>query len=197
MSLTREQVVEAALEVLDAKGLDGLSMRAVADRLDVQHNTIRWHAQSKAQLLVLMSDQLLDGCCDGPLPEGWRDRVEVLATRRRGALLSHRDGARMVAGITTTEPHTLRYAERMLEALLAGGLAQRDAAWTHLCIFYMTLGLTQEEQADDSGTLVAGSIDLGEYPVLESTREDLNSGSFDERFKFGLDGLLDGVAART
>ncbi|ANZ13749.1 Tetracyclin repressor, C-terminal all-alpha domain [Streptomyces noursei ATCC 11455] len=66
-----------------------------------------------------------------PLPEAFPDRLKELSRRSRAALLSHRDAARMVAGVCVAEPHTLRYADTVIATLLAAGHSHRTAAWTH------------------------------------------------------------------
>lgn len=60
MPLTREQVRDEALRLSDEKGLDGLSLRALAGRLGVQAPTLYWHVANKAALLDALSDAIMD-----------------------------------------------------------------------------------------------------------------------------------------
>ncbi|MFJ4923611.1 TetR/AcrR family transcriptional regulator C-terminal domain-containing protein [Streptomyces sp. NPDC088725] len=198
MRTTRGDVVSAALQVLDEKGLPGLTMRAVAERLGVQHNTVRWHAASKSRLLELASDELLAHCADEPLPDEWRERLRVLSHRCRSALLSHRDGARMVAGVFTAEPHTMRYTDTVLATLLRAGFSKRTAARAHWTVFYLTLGLAQEQQAiqDDPRALDPGEISATDYPAVTAVLPYIGSDDFDERFDFALDLLLEALGNR-
>ncbi|SCD91276.1 transcriptional regulator, TetR family [Streptomyces sp. BpilaLS-43] len=185
-------VVRAALELLDEKGADGLSVRGVADRLGVRMNTVLWHAKTKARLLELMADAILaEVSCDG-LPEPWELRVRELFHRYRRALLAHRDGARIVAGTYAAEPATLRFAELTVEALLAGGLEEREAVWTVWTLVYFTLGLTQEEQAqpDALGGAFARRLGAGDYPSLSRVAPHFEEAAFDERFDYGLSRVL-------
>lgn len=131
-------VVRAGLELLDEKGADGLSIRGIADRLGVRMNTVLWHAKTKARLLELMADAILAEVPVEGLPEPWEPRVRELFHRYRRALLAHRDGARIVAGTYAAEPATLRFAELLVEALLAawapgarGGLDVLDPGLLH------------------------------------------------------------------
>jgi len=49
--LTRERLVEAALRLVNEEGLDGLSMRALADKLDVKAASLYWHVRDRSELL--------------------------------------------------------------------------------------------------------------------------------------------------
>ncbi|AJC53167.1 TetR/AcrR family transcriptional regulator C-terminal domain-containing protein [Streptomyces sp. 769] len=195
MGTTQGEIVAATLAVLDEHGLDGVTMRAVAARLGVQHNTVRWHASSKGRLLELASDELLAHCLDEPLPEAFPDRLKELSRRCRAALLSHRDAARMVAGVFAAEPRTLRYADTVIAALLAAGHSPRTAAWTHWSIFYLTLGLTQEQQAaqQTAPALLPDQVPADTYPALAAVRPHVGPDSFDQRFEFALDLMIAGL----
>ncbi|WP_330259871.1 TetR/AcrR family transcriptional regulator C-terminal domain-containing protein [Streptomyces murinus] len=196
MGTTRSEIVDATLAVLDEHGLDGVTMRAVAARLGVQHNTVRWHASSKGRLLELASDELLAHCLDEPLPEAFPDRLRELSCRCRTALLSHRDAARMVAGVFAAEPHTLRYADTVIATLLAAGHSPRTAAWTHWSIFYLTLGLTQEQQAaqETAPALHPDQAPAADYPALAEVLPYVGPDSFDQRFEFALGLIIAGLS---
>ncbi|MET9290661.1 TetR/AcrR family transcriptional regulator C-terminal domain-containing protein [Streptomyces sp. NPDC003077] len=195
--LTRPAVIRAALEVLDDKGLDGLSTRAVAERLDVRMNTVLWHVKTKARMLELMADAILGEISYADLPSAAPQRVRELPRRYRQALLAHRDGAALVTGTYTAEPHTLRYVDHLVGALLETGADERQAAWTSWTLTYFVLGLTQEEQgAPDAGDdRLPRAVEATEYPALRRVVGHLLRGTFDERFEFGLDAVLGGLGA--
>jgi AcrR family transcriptional regulator len=184
------EIVHVALEILEDKGVEGVSMRAIADRLGVRMNTVLWHAKTKAHLMELMADAIVGEASTQDLPAPWKERVHELARRYRAALLAHRDGAAVVTGTYAARPGTLHFADTMVEALLDGGLDAREAAWTCWTITYFTLGLTQEEQAaapPDDGRLAEAS---GDFPSLTKVLARLEDASFDERFDYGLSLML-------
>lgn len=188
MGISRTAVVDAALDVLDEQGLDKVTMRAVADRLGVQHNTVRWHVENKQRLLVLMSDAILAGLDVAAFPSRWDDRFRALARWSRGALLAHRDGARLVSGIATTETNTYRLGDTMIQTLLDAGFPPRTAAWANWTVFYLILGITQEQQAqspDAPDPVLAFDDDT--FPALRKASAYVIAGTFDERFEFALD----------
>ncbi|MGA6151819.1 TetR/AcrR family transcriptional regulator C-terminal domain-containing protein [Stenotrophomonas sp. NPDC087984] len=198
MGLDRTAVVTAALELLDEAGLDKLTMRKVAERLGVQLNTVYWHASSKPRLLELMADTMLAGCADAPLPDRWDDRACTLAHRYRAALLSRRDGARVVAGTYVAEEHTLRFADALTGAFLGGGHSPAEAGWRTWSLVYFTLGLTQEEQAAQG---IGGMEPLlraataERFPALATVAEHF--GDFEHRFRHGVGLIVRGREAST
>jgi TetR/AcrR family tetracycline transcriptional repressor len=188
-------VIRAALELLDEKGLEALSTRAVADRLGVRMNTVLWHVKTKARMLELMADAVLGEIRLTGLPAAPDDRVRELARRYRRALLAHRDGAALVVGTYGVDPHTLRFADVLVGALLECGLEDREVAWTAWAITYFALGLAQEEQAAGDrplGEALANAVSEATHPSLHRVVAHLAPGSFDDRFEFGVAAILAG-----
>ncbi|MFH8803938.1 TetR/AcrR family transcriptional regulator C-terminal domain-containing protein [Streptomyces sp. NPDC017936] len=194
--LTRAAVIDAALHVLDERGLDGLSTRAVADRLGVRMNTVLWHVKTKARMLELMADAVLGGIRYDDLPDAPLERARELAARYRRTLLAHRDGAALVTGTYPAEPHTLRFADHLVDALLRAGADERQAAWTAWTVAYFLLGLTQEEQAapEEGDERLARAVDPETHPALQRVLPHLRQ-NFEERFTFGLDAILSRIRA--
>ncbi|MGW7516242.1 TetR/AcrR family transcriptional regulator C-terminal domain-containing protein [Streptomyces sp. NPDC054796] len=203
-----DTVVRTALALLEEKGAEAVSLRGIAQRLGVRMNTVLWHAKTKTRLLELMADAIVAGVRLDGLPDAWDARVRELVRRYRRALLAHRDGARIVAGTYAAEPATFRAAEALVQALLDGGLGEREAAWTCWTLIYFALGLTQEEQSfpaesghrfarrladGDDGTDGAEGAD-GEYPALSRVMAHFGGGSFDERFEYGVSRILQSPA---
>ncbi|MFD9902968.1 TetR/AcrR family transcriptional regulator C-terminal domain-containing protein [Streptomyces sp. NPDC059063] len=189
--LTPHAVARAALGLLADKGADGVSVRGTAERLGVRMNTVLWHAKTKTRLLELMADAIVGEVSLDGLPAEWDARVRELMRRYRRVLLGHRDGARIVTGTYAAEPATLRFAETLTTALLDGGLAPREAAWTAWNLQYFVLGLTQEEQSvpDAGDQRFVRALAEGDYPSLGRLAAHLGDASFDGRFDHGL-GLL-------
>ena len=194
----RDEIARAALELLQEKGAEAVSLRAVADRMGVRLNTVSWHVGSKAGLRALMADAIVGEVSLARLPKAWEPRVRELARRYRAALLGYRDGAAVVAGTYAAEPNTLRVAEALVAALLESGCPDADAAWSLWTIVYFTLGLVAEEQntpaANDE---LAAAVTTGPYPALARTLGHVTGGSFADRHEFGLDLILQSLRART
>jgi TetR/AcrR family tetracycline transcriptional repressor len=197
VGLTDERIVAAAMEVLEAHGLDKLSLRAVAGRLGVRVNAVAWHMKDKTGLLTGMADAMMAGCVPARLPRDPEARVRVLLGSLRVALRSHRDGARLAReGFSLDRPHRLAFAEAFNAALRATGRSPRDTAWTGSTLLYFVLALVTEEQAspDRVPSIEAAAADPAAYPSLAETIEHVTADSFDDRFTYGIDLILTGHA---
>src|SRR5580698_3589500 len=94
--LDRGAVVSAAFEVLNSAGLDGLSLRLVADRLGVQAPALYWHVHNKAELIRLMAATFAEAAnMTRAGGRTWREKLLAAARARRAAMLKQRDSARI------------------------------------------------------------------------------------------------------
>jgi TetR/AcrR family tetracycline transcriptional repressor len=150
MPLRRDQVVEAALELLDEVGLDGFTTRALTDRLGVQRGALYWHVRSKDELLAAVTDLVLrpvfadsgDSGEDGH----WADDLVQYAHRLRAAMLAHRDGARLVAAHVTLSRSAIELMEHSLARYLDQGIPMPVAArWGDIISSYVTGFVLQEQ----------------------------------------------------
>ncbi|MCY0986958.1 TetR/AcrR family transcriptional regulator C-terminal domain-containing protein [Nannocystis sp. ILAH1] len=190
--LRREQVVEAALELLDEVGLDGLTMRRLGEKLNVKAATLYWHVKNKQELLEAMAEAMLADCGASP-PEaapGLARAIE-LAGQLRAALLARRDGARVFGGTYVAQPNTLRISERLLAALREAGLPLRAVAWGAWTITYYVIGFTLEEQAlsttsGDGPQRLRAALDPTRFPQLAAAFSHLIDGDLEARFDYGL-----------
>ncbi len=149
--ITREQIVGAALGLLDDVGLDDLTMRALAARLDVRAAALYWHVRSKADLVDEMGTALWREA-QAALPPGWadagwRDLLSTFATTLRGTLLAHRDGARLFAGTYLTDVGVLEAQEVPLARLVEEGFDLEVAVEISAVLYAYVVGSTIEEQA--------------------------------------------------
>src|SRR3989442_8714724 len=85
--LTRDRLVEAALELINEDGLDALSMRALADRLEVKAASLYWHVRDRRELLELLAESIVESIPPVRARGGWRQAVLAAgaALRKRGA----------------------------------------------------------------------------------------------------------------
>ncbi len=201
MVLRRADVVEGALELLDAEGLDGLTMRKLSAALNVQGGALYRHFPSKEALLDAMAERLLAGV-GAPLPPGrpWPDQCRELAGRLHTALLSRRDGARVVAGTFVPSPNTTAAGDQAIRVLCAAGFPPETAGWITFAVFYYALGHTIEEQmqsrlgpGDDWGTRLAAARPGLDEPAATAMRATAAADP-GERFRFGLEVFLAGAA---
>lgn len=143
-----EQVVAAALELLDELGLDALTTRKLAQKLGVESATLYWHFRDKAVLLGQMASTVLVEHHTLAVPdstEPWTSWFADNARSFRAALLSHRDGARLHAGSTPGQTEMERLLPK-IAYLEQVGFSQEEAAMALLSAGEYTLGCVLESQ---------------------------------------------------
>ncbi|SOY71242.1 TetR/AcrR family transcriptional regulator C-terminal domain-containing protein [Cupriavidus taiwanensis] len=200
--IQRDQVIQAALELLDQEGLDGLTLRKLALALDIQAPSLYWHFSGKQELIDAVADALVMNVV---LPQGpdqpWDSRLRQIAAALRQALLERRDGARVFAGTYVVSDNVLRINESMLEAFAQAGVDVSRASTYAFSVLYYILGFVMEEQA--LGPYSAFDVTSREtafkelakrsYPRNFAAREAIFSTDFDERFITGLELIISGV----
>ncbi|MGD9621280.1 MAG: TetR/AcrR family transcriptional regulator C-terminal domain-containing protein [Mycolicibacterium sp.] len=187
MQLHKRDVVEAATSLLDDYGIADLSMRRVARELAVSPGALYWHFASKQQLLGAVADRILEAItAPAAGPGHWRDRFVGICGRLREALLSHTDGAELVAAsFAAGQSQTMADVLTQLStAATDAGMTSGHAELAARTVIYYTLGFTANEQSrmqwDAAGADVAHTV-WTDNPTA--------------RFDFGLGLLVDGIAA--
>ncbi len=206
MALDRQRIVDEAVALLDAEGLDGVTTRKLAARLGVQSPTLYWHLPNKAALLTALAEAVLEQEFPDLTPpdpeEPWPGWLGGLAVRLRRALLAHPDGARILSSAQLCQKMAA-ISELAMSTLVARGLPLRRARVIVLTVERFTVGHVLEEQAprpaaDDAAmkdfdltafterhpTLVAG---IADYFQADRTVDDL--------FRECLDVVIQGATA--
>ncbi|MFI8461553.1 TetR family transcriptional regulator [Kitasatospora sp. NPDC085464] len=140
MRLRREDVLAGALGLLDQDGLDGLTMRRLATSLGVGPSAQYWHYRDKQALLEAIAEEIMSGVADVDLALPAHERTAELARRLRLALLTRRDGARVLSGTYVRRPNTLRFGEAAVQALAAAGVPETETALAFFTIQDDVLG---------------------------------------------------------
>jgi AcrR family transcriptional regulator len=205
--ISRERIVAAALELLDEKGMEGITVRALAARLDVQAPALYWHLRNKQELLDEMSTVVMrrvtDALSEIPPGASWRDDLAAYARVLRAEYLLHRDGARIFSGTRISDPDVVRAKEPWLARLTAAGFTLVDADDATDLITAFVVGFVIEEQErgqsaeTDPGRYSLAGRDawLGEDAELVKAAGHLRDEG-DKRFERHLGIVLDGLAAR-
>ncbi|KQW87483.1 TetR family transcriptional regulator [Massilia sp. Root418] len=206
MAIQKDAVIAKALDLLDETGLDGLTMRRLADALEIKAASLYWHFASKQVLLDGMADALMQEVArSAPAADGWQQRLAAVADEVRRALLARRDGARVFAGTYVVSENVMRVGEAMMAPLHAGGANPRTASWGAFSIMYYILGFVIEESGLspehlENEELMRRGGDFARqdamFPYLTGAREHVFDTDFDTRFAFGLEAMIAGLAAR-
>lgn len=175
MALTRTLIVSEALDLLDDRGLNGVTLRVLAKRLGVRAPTLYWHVRDKAELIDALGEAILaESLTDLPDPAdmAWNDWLVEAGSRFRLALLSHRDGARVVAG-SQSSPTLAAFSERAMALLVEHGVSLRNARLLVLLVERFTLGLVLEEQSEPHiDPTLEPAVIATQYPTLTAATTD-------------------------
>jgi AcrR family transcriptional regulator len=203
-TLTREAIVTAALRVLDESGLDGLSMRRVADELDTGAASLYWHIADKDQLIDLMLDRIMGEIeLPEPDPEQWEEQIRAFARQARQMFRRHGDVAIATLGRVPLGPNLVGIMEWSLAVLRGAGIPDRPASWFLDLMALIGAAQSVEDHIattadtawiEDMGAYLA-ALPADRFPNIAGAGPELVSGDADARFEFGLDLLIRGLAS--
>jgi AcrR family transcriptional regulator len=206
-----DAVVDAALAILQSEGLEAVTMRRVAAGLDTGAASLYVYVSGREGLLQAMLDRVTATIeLEVPDPARWRAQLHSLLQRMHRALVTHPG----IAALTLEDPPTtevvLRLTENMLGIQLAGGIDPQDAAWA--CDIFVSLvtaiaseddvrrargrgGDERRKQVDEIYKTFA-ALPPDRFPLLAAYAAEMVAGDHDERFRFAIDVVIDGVIAR-
>ncbi|MEU6234815.1 TetR/AcrR family transcriptional regulator C-terminal domain-containing protein [Kitasatospora sp. NPDC047058] len=202
--LSRERIVTAALQLVDAEGLAALSTRRLATELSVSGPSLYNHFATKDELLDAVVDSVM-GEVDLSMfaggPEGaavpWPEALRDWARSYRAALAAHPNIVPVLAQGPGRRPNALRLADAVFGCLVEAGWPRGQATRIGALMRYFVAGSALASFAagfpED-----AGVYDATDYPHLgEAHRLAEHRGAIDEgAFETGLEALLDGLALR-
>jgi AcrR family transcriptional regulator len=199
--LTRDAIVDAALVLLERDGLQGVSMRKLAQELDAGAASLYWHVGDKEELLSLMLDRIVgESEVIEPDPENWQEQVKEMLRGMRRLMLKRRDAAQLSLGRIPAGPNSLPVMERTLAVLHAAGLPPRVISYAADMFALFVGGFAFEESMPSQGDPQAlgeyfASLPPEQFPTLTALAGDLTEGGADERFEFAIELLVKGLEA--
>lgn len=209
-TFTREAVVSAALHVIDTEGVEAMSMRRVAQELGTGPASLYAHVSGREEMISLVLDRVLSGVvCPAPEPHRWREQIKEVMRDARSALVAHGDLARLLPeiGVLTGESATV-ISEGMLAILAAAGLPKQVCAYAVDALSMYVTAIAAEDatrayaRSGGSGPEIAtqledyfGALPPDRFPMLTSMTAEMARNVGDERFEFGLDLMVTGLAA--
>ena len=213
--------MRTAIRVADAEGADAVSMRRIARELNAGTMSLYWHIVSKEELLDLMLDAV-QGDRENPEPSGdWRRDMREAARAIRQTLHEHPWLMDFIGGRPPVGPKSLRNLERTLgyfdglnldirmamdiattlgTYVMGAVLREVQEQNSQTYIEQMLADMTEAEREKVFGEFTERVRATGRYPhlaeVLDAGYDPDAAETRDARFEFGLDCLLDGIAAR-
>ena len=205
--LTRERVLDAAMALADEIGVEALTIRKLAARLDVGPMTIYHHVPSKEAIIGGMVEIVFSEIELPPEGQDWRSAIRIRCVSARSVLNRHPWAAPLMESGTSPGPFTLGHHNAVLGTLRRGGLSIEMTAHAYAILDSFVYGFAFEESMLPGNTgdefvevaeEMASHMSFEDYPYLcELTTEHvLQSGyDFGDSFEFGLDLIIEGLDA--
>ena len=208
-SLSREQIINEALALLEQQGPGALSMRRLADRLGVAPNALYTHVRGKADLIDGLIDQVYAGLDLDPDPAGdWTQQLTTLSQAIRAYLLAHPAVVPYALQQPGLGPHSLRLGEAIYNVLRPAGFSDQAVVGTVYALLTYILGFVALE-VPRAGTTPQTSDEFvrrmwaffaalppGEFPHHVQLAPLLARISTEDQFQFGIRTFLAGLNAQ-
>jgi AcrR family transcriptional regulator len=210
--LSRDAIVDAALRVLERDGAEGFSMRRVASELGTGAGALYWHVANKEELLLLAFDRVVDDVrLPEPDPARWKEQLRDVGWEMLRLMRAHRGIARISLGRIPVGPNLVRFAEWLLVLLRGAGIPDRAAAlagdllglYVGAFAYEESLGVASPDGRDrpveEVVAMIGGyfaSLPPEQFPNITALTGELMGGGPDERFAFGMDVIIEGLAAQ-
>ncbi|GIJ44710.1 transcriptional regulator [Virgisporangium aliadipatigenens] len=211
--LSQDGIVDVALRIVATDGVEGVSMRRVAQEFGTGPSSLYAHVANKEELLALMLDRVSAGVeLPEPDPARWKEQLRELAFGLFHTLRRYNDLAGASFANVPTSHSALRISEWMMALMTGAGLAPRTAGWALDRLFlYITadvyegsIYLTRVRRAgttpDEFAKAYFGqlhdymaSLPADRFPMMSAHAGAMTEGDGDVRFAFGLDLILDGL----
>ncbi|WP_437032813.1 TetR/AcrR family transcriptional regulator [Streptomyces sp. enrichment culture] len=204
-ALSRRWIVDTAVAIMRAEGLQKVTMRRLAQELDTGPASLYVYVANTAELHAAVLDALL-GEVDlgGADTEGdWREQLRAVLTSYTLVLFAHPQLARSALVARPSGENYLRLVERILALLSRSGAPQAQVAWGVDKLLQVATATAAEQSAreqdpasvDDWNATVRAlrTADAATHPAITSHMPDLIGGSAHDRMRWTFDVLVNGI----
>lgn len=210
--LTQERIVDAALELLVAEGYDAVSMRRVAQALHTGAASLYVHVANKQELdSLLINRAAREVVIPDPDPDRWQEQTAQVMRDLLMAMRAYPGVARAAIGQIPTGDDALISTERLLGILRAGGLSDQVCAYAVDLIPLYVCSVAYEESVMGAGNWTPadiekftselsdwfGALSADRFPNIVALAGALTAGTGDDRFEFGVQVIVAGIASFT
>jgi AcrR family transcriptional regulator len=195
LQLTREKIAAAALAIADREGFEAVSMRRVAEDLQVGTMSLYYYVKSKDDLVAVMDDALMGEALLPSLPRDWRRAMMEIAKHTHTVFIRH---PWALVAMLSAPPgiNAMRHMEQCLAALAETSMTARQKITLLAMVDDFVFGHALREAAADAAIDIefgAAQLAAGNFPRLT---EVFGGGRIDadkDRFERGLRALLGGA----
>ena len=204
--LTRDRILDAAVDLADREGLAAVTMRRLGQDLGVEAMSLYKHLANKDELLAGVADRI---AAEFALPSAgadWRTALRESYLAAHAVLLRHPWAGPLLESVLEAGPARLGYLDAVVGVLRGSGLSLPDVAHAFGALDSHLYGFTMQVaswpfDAEDFPEVADASVailDADLYPNLLTLASALagHEGGLPVDFTFGLDLLLDGLERR-
>jgi AcrR family transcriptional regulator len=208
--LSRDAIVDAALAIVDADGVDALTIRRLGHELGTGAASLYWHIAGKDELGELVYDRIMgEITLPDPDPSRWEEQLKHLARQAYRVMLSHNDAVRLSIGRPPAGPNTLLIVEWMLAVMRGAGIPDLPAAYfgnvlgrflDASVLEASTSGAAGAREAESESELMReywARLPPERFPNITALADTTFALDTDALFEFGLDLLMRGLAAHS
>lgn len=200
--LSKERVVAEALRLADRDGVDGLSMRRLADEVGAGAMSLYYYVASKEELLDAMIDVVFDEIELPPQDADWQSAMRRRSVSARQVLARHPWAIVLMESRTSPGPANLRHREAVTACLRRAGFSVVMATHANWLLDSYVYGFalqeaslpfdTAAELSDMTEDVFLPQLPPAEFPYLNESAAALVAAGYDpaEEFLFGLDLVL-------
>ena len=200
-SLTRDAILDGAVELIEREGPGALSMRRLGAELGVEGMAIYHHFDGRDELLTAIADRLLEPLHELPPGGGWRQACRRFATVLRGVAVA-RPATFALLGLQPFDTVvSLEPVERLLGVLVDDGFNPAAALGIYRAVvsYARGYGLAQAtgftvDAARAGGRERLATLPRDQFPILAGRARELAALDADSAFELGLNALLAGLA---
>lgn len=212
-ALSRERIVAAAVEVLDAVGESGLTFKVLTERLATGSGAIYWHVANKAELLAAATDAVIGTVLTaeptGPAAAAPQDRIRALALSLFDAIAEHPWIAGQLAD-RSAQATALRIIESIGQQVVALGVPKADWFTVTSVLVQYVLGAAAQNAANaralkpdvgraeflDAAANTWAQLDPDDYPFVRTVASQMRGHNDHAQFLAGVDIVLTGITTR-
>ena len=191
--LSREKIAAVALAIADSEGFSAVSMRCVAQKLNVGTMSLYYYVKTKDDLIAVMDDALMSEALLPSVPDNWQKALMEIATRTHALFLRH---PWALSAMLAAPPglNAMRHMEQCLQALAKTRMNSEQKLTLLALVDDFVFGHALREAADDTKIDVEfaqAQMATGAFPQLLKVFGNRRTPLRSDRFQIGLRVLLE------
>ena len=208
-ALSRDRIVERAIAIADAEGIEAVSMRRIASDLGATPMALYNHVANKDELMGGIAGQLLKEIDVSALdPSDWAAAIKTGYTEFRRVLLRHPNLFSVLQRKTEVSPDAMRPIELAMSILQGAGFSPEEALQAHWTLSGFAMGhvlwqMTNPLLGGDDGMTMQdhamhhrATLSPEDFPCLMAALPAMEAYDMDACWEWGIDTIIEGLKVK-